>query len=256
MDKYVFSPLKRIFPRFCRLCDTSSDDYLCTDCSASFTLIDNACARCSLPLRLPPARLGPDGSIAQEKLVCGECIQQPPDFHQTLCAFEYTGNVVNAISKMKDSGDLQMAKHLSQALLSKVVRIYPSRTMRPELLIPTPMHWRRRWQRGFNQAAIICQHLSEQLLIPMQSPLVKKVHTKEQKKLSKTERKKNLTQSFGIDARALRKHSLLNKRIAIIDDVMTTGSTAQRLSEICLDAGAKHVEVWVLARTPKQLITT
>jgi ComF family protein len=118
----------------------------------------------------------------------------------------------------------------------------------PDLLIPAPMHWLKRWQRGFNQAEFLAQHVARELDIPLSTRMVKRTHkTPAQKELTRAERQQNLRKAFAISEQN-RAH-IMGKHIAIIDDVVTTTATARELSQLLIKAGAKEVQVWALART-------
>ena len=118
----------------------------------------------------------------------------------------------------------------------------------PDLLIPAPMHWLKRWQRGFNQAEFLAQHIARELQIPLATKIVKRTHkTPAQKELTRSQRQQNLRKAFAISEK--NRVQINGKRIAIIDDVVTTTATVRELSQLLIRAGAKEVQVWALART-------
>ena len=101
-------------------------------------------------------------------------------------------------------------------------------------------------ERGFNQALIISQKLSNQLSIPTNATILQKVKsTPSQTGLNKLQRKRNLKGAF------ILKESVVGQHIALIDDVMTTRATSDLLSQLLIDAGAERVDVWCIARTAK-----
>jgi ComF family protein len=115
----------------------------------------------------------------------------------------------------------------------------------PDLIVTVPQHWKKQWLRGFNPAAFFTDDISKQLSIPIFTNVKRTKAVADQKSLSRQARIKNLQNSFAITSR------LDNKNMAIIDDVMTTGSTANALAAALKAAGAKQVAIWALARTPK-----
>ncbi|GGY86998.1 hypothetical protein GCM10011613_35240 [Cellvibrio zantedeschiae] len=118
----------------------------------------------------------------------------------------------------------------------------------PDLIIPVPLHWMRRWQRGFNQAEILAQYVADELAIPMATKIVQRTHkTPPQKGLSRIERQKNLRKTFAINSKYL--SNIKDKHVVLMDDVVTTTATVRELSELLIRAGAKDVQVWALART-------
>ena len=114
--------------------------------------------------------------------------------------------------------------------------------LEPELLIPVPMHRKRLQRRGYNQAALLCRHLSDELTIPWSHKLVAKCRdTRPQASLTLKQRQHNLRGCFTVTA----KHS--PSHICIIDDVLTTGATAQELAQTLRKQGARQIQVWTLA---------
>jgi len=115
-----------------------------------------------------------------------------------------------------------------------------------DLIIPVPLHKKRRRRRGYNQSEIIAKHLSKVYCLPMSSQiLIKTKNTVPQMKLSKKLRIKNLTDSFS----SKNIHILKNKNIMLVDDVITTGTTLNTCAKKLIKAGAKKVFVFTLART-------
>jgi len=120
----------------------------------------------------------------------------------------------------------------------------------PDLLLPTPMHWRRRLLRGFNQTLLLARDLSGRLSIPLGDSLCRRVKaTPPQQGLSRSKRQKNLKDAFVLSKQG--KSALRNKRVALLDDVVTTGTTARELSRLLIRGGAAEVHLWALARTPE-----
>jgi len=113
----------------------------------------------------------------------------------------------------------------------------------PERLIPVPLHPSRYRSRGFNQAIEIARPISTTLKIPMDNHAVKRViNTHSQSELHAKERHKNIRGAFQV------KKSIDAKHIAIIDDVITTGSTVTELAKVLKKAGVERIDVWSFAR--------
>lgn len=123
-----------------------------------------------------------------------------------------------------------------------------SQAERPDFLVPTPVHWRKRWQRGFNQTEILAQKLGSSLQLPVVHALRQTRYHEPQKELGRQQRQKNLRQSLAINARF--SPLIRGAHIALVDDVVTTTATARALSELLIKAGAQQVDIWALARTP------
>jgi ComF family protein len=118
-----------------------------------------------------------------------------------------------------------------------------------DVLIPVPLHWRRQWQRGFNQAELLCRTLHatcpELESCTVAPKWVKRQRsTAAQSGVSARQRVGNLQGAFTVS------EPCDNLRIAIVDDVLTTGATAAAVADVLVDAGARYIEVWCLARTP------
>jgi ComF family protein len=113
-----------------------------------------------------------------------------------------------------------------------------------QLVVPVPLHWSRRWERGFNQCHFLARELARQLKIPESRTLRRKRRSEDQKSLSGTERRKNLKQAFELHSSI----SLKNQKVILVDDVLTTGATADACSRVLVDAGATEVIVAIVAK--------
>lgn len=216
----------------CALCGCPRPDPqgLCADCHADLPWLLTPCPRCALPL--PSAARG---------LACAHCLRQPPAFAQTLAAFRYDfplSQLLPYIKYQRQPAHLGWLGRVLAAFLQPRVEAWP------EVLVPVPMHPRAERRRGFNQARLLAEVLARQLGLPLH-PCVHKVRaTPQQMALDLRQRQHNLRQAFAVVAPPPR-------HLALIDDVMTTGTTANRLAEQLRAAGAERVDVWVLARTPE-----
>jgi ComF family protein len=115
---------------------------------------------------------------------------------------------------------------------------------RPAALVPAPMDKKRRRQRGFNQAQDIAETIGGHLNIPVATGLVQRVRrVRAQRELNREARLANLRGVFEVT-------SPVPERVAIVDDVVTTGATVRVLASILREAGAREIQVWALARTP------
>jgi len=111
------------------------------------------------------------------------------------------------------------------------------------------LHWSRRWQRGFNQTEIIAKELAVQLQIPLLTHTCRRrTATPSQKGLSRAQRQSNLRGAFELTKNSQK--LIEGKRVALLDDVVTTTATARELSKLLIKHGATDVQIWALARTP------
>jgi ComF family protein len=176
-------------------------------------------------------------------------LQQPPAFSRTYIPLVYDYPINLLIHGFKYRGNLTYGKLLGQLLTDHIAHAQQGGDWQaPDIIIPTPMHWSKRWQRGFNQAEILGQAIAHQLNIPMQTRWVKRIHkTPAQKELTRAQRQQNLRRAFFIDEK--RQAQIKGKRIALVDDVVTTTATMRELSKLLMNAGAIDVQLWCLART-------
>lgn len=232
-----------MLPNPCLLCgEPSSGERLCAGCALALPYLEQApyrCELCALPLE-------------GEARYCGRCLSAPPPFERCRAAFRYDYPLDHLIHHFKYHRRLAHGRALADLLAEHLwaARAEADKDAWPELLIPVPMHWSRRLRRGFNQTELIAQDLARQLDIPMHSRLCRRRRrTPAQQGLSRRERERNLHRAFTLVPAA---HRLLaGRRVALLDDVVTTASTARELSGLLLEAGAVEVEVWALARTPE-----
>lgn len=213
----------------CALClAPARPERLCPDCEGDLPVLFCACAICAAPL--------PFGDQA-----CGRCQKQRPAFDRAQAAFIYDYPVKPMIGRFKYQGERVMAWPLIQHLIDRLEdRDFP----RPDVIVPCPIHSRRYRSRGFNQAAVIAWKLGEGLGIPVDYRLCSRPRAMpSQTGLDRAARLKNLKDAFLI-------HGKPPPRVAIVDDVITTGATAEQLAKAFKAAGAKDVSVWALARTP------
>ncbi|MEX2476492.1 ComF family protein [Marinobacter sp.] len=214
--------------------DSHAINGLCAGCREDLPVNRWHCRACALPLAIPSL-----------DLMCGECIRTAPPFSRTVAPWRYQYPVDAMIGRYKYRGQRKFARPLLadlSELLDQYLSAHPER--KPELIIPAPMHAKRRRQRGFNQADEIAEALSRRLNIPWCARSVQRSrHARPQRELSREERLANLAGAFTIAG-------TVPRRVAIVDDVITTGATVRALTETLLDAGVRDVQVWALARTP------
>ena len=122
----------------------------------------------------------------------------------------------------------------------------------PQLLVPVPLHVARFRERGFNQAAAIARYAGRLLRVPVAAAAVRRVRdTPSQTSLSVVERRRNVDGAFAMASARARRRLLEAGHVAIVDDVITTGSTVAELERVLLDAGVRKVDVWAVARAPR-----
>lgn len=226
--------LEAVFPQYCLLCQLRSFSPLplCETCFGHLQGNDHACERCALPLAATAAGL------------CSQCSAQPPAFDSVIAPLIYEPYIALLISRWKFQRERRLTRLL--ALLWQAWVIPPTDR---DLLLPVPLHWRRLLWRGFNQAALLglaIRNREPQLAsLPLRHGILQRRRaTPAQASLNARQRGANLQTAFQVrgDVRGL--------RVAVIDDVMTTGATADAIARSLKAAGAADVQLWCLARTP------
>ncbi len=239
LNNWLTDLLNNLFPRVCVLCDAPGHRHLdlCKECIADLPWLKDCCVICAVPLPL------------NQRNLCGQCLVKEPSFSRCISAFEYRYPVDRLIIKFKFSQQLIIGKVLAY-LAAGIIQQQTDENDLPDLLIPVPIHPKRLRQRGFNQALEIADVISEFLAIPVDYQSCSRlINTATQKSLPAKQRHSNLKGVFSVN------RSIANQSIAIIDDVMTTGATAEALSRCMVKAGARKVQVWTIARTPDPLIS-
>ncbi|WP_111658053.1 ComF family protein [Isoalcanivorax indicus] len=223
----------------CVLCGlpATADSALCSGCQTEMPPLSrpgHTLCRCGLPC---PGTAPSPGTLPP---LCGRCLHSPPPFERLLAPLAYAFPLDRVILGHKQ----QRRPPMERAFLWLWNRLLPlPGAQRPDLLVPVPLHWRRLWWRGFNPAWQLAHAAGTRLGIPARPVLARHRPTPSQQGLTAAARRRNLTRALRIT------QPIDGLHIALIDDVVTTGSTARVASQVLLDGGASRVEVWALART-------
>ena len=222
--------LDLLLPPRCVLCGLPSGAVcICSACKSDLPWTGPHCRQCGLPLDAPRDN------------TCGCCIQKPPPFSRTLCPLQYLFPADRLVQSFKFNRQLAAGRVLSRLMGEWVVG---QNADQPDMLIPVPLHHLRIIKRGFNQAYELGSDLGRILDIPLlSSALRRRRNTRAQSGLDRKQRRNNVRGAFywhspGKPAR----------HVALIDDVMTTGTTVTECARVIKKAGAKRVDVWVAAR--------
>lgn len=220
-------------PCLCEVCRQWSGEALCPDCVARYASSRSRCARCGIGLGLATA-------------LCGDCLRDPPPYAHTVCVADYGFPWDALISAFKFQGRVELAGMLAARLL-EAIRLAERPAV--ELVLPMPLSPRRLAERGYNQAWELARRVAAALRLPAHATLLQQpLETAHQAALGRGERQRNLRGAFMVDPR--RRGLLQGRRLALVDDVMTTGAAAREAGGVLLRAGAAAVDLWVLARTP------
>ena len=221
-------------------------DNLCTACRLDIPWSKNSCDVCATFLSY---------NKLDSNQICLDCLQEPPPYTKTICAFDYFAPISGLLNQFKHQRNLAAGRLLTSCLSKTITKVaLKDKAMMPQLLIPVPLHKRRLRQRGFNQAQFIATGLSQSLNVRMNTVVC---HRPEYQSPQQGQtRKQRLEQMKGIFKVTPKKADQRISRIAIIDDVMTTGATAQALSTDMLNSwgGPLDIQVWCVARAQPQNI--
>lgn len=224
-----------VLPRHCVLCRLPAGRAnVCRGCRADLPWIIRPCARCGMPL--PPDTASPE---------CAKCPVATRGIDRIIAALAYEYPVDRMVAGIKYQQRFDMGRALGEMLV-RVLRQAGDARSRPDFLVPVPLHRRRHGRRGYNQAVEIAQPVARAFGIRMAPRLARRVRdTPEQAGLSGRARRSNLRAAFCITCDVSRAD------IALVDDVVTTGSTASELARTFRAAGAASVQVWTAAAALK-----
>jgi ComF family protein len=208
----------------------------CTDCWTKIEFLgDSGCTICGLPLQ------------ATEAGICAPCLARPPRIARTRSAVAY-GELSRSLAiRLKYGRKVAIARTMARYMAPLVG------TADQPLLVPVPLHRSRLWHRGFNQSALVARELSRQLGIAADPIVLRRTRrTPPLKGMSPLQRRKTVSGAF----RVADKQSVAGRTIILVDDVLTTGSTAEACARALKRAGAARVELvsWARVVRPAQLM--
>ena len=224
-----------LFPPCCAACQArpfvSAGDRLCHDCLESIRFIEPpVCTVCGQPFH------GPQGTDH----TCGQCIKNPPSFDTARSLFQYQGSVRTLIHRIKYKDDGYALRAFSSLAMGHVLLDH----LKPDMVIPVPLHSKRLRKRGFNQSLRLAGTIFPHIPLGMDI-LTRTLNTKPQTELSMKERPRNVRNAFET-ASPLPEGV---KTILLLDDVYTTGATVRACAQALKRAGANEVHAFTVART-------
>lgn len=179
--------------------------------------------------------------------LCGACLTAPPPWRTATCAVDYAFPWDDLVQAFKFANQPELAGLLADAIVRELQRRQPVHDV--DMMLPVPLSDRRLKDRGYDQAWELAQALGKSLRIPtLARGLERIVDTVPQSSLDRRARAVNLRGAFRVDP--ARRDAIAGKRVALVDDVMTTGASFRAATEAVLGAGARSVDVWCVARTP------
>ena len=178
---------------------------------------------------------------------CALCRSGLRGFDAAYCYGSYEGTLRQLVHLFKYSRVRTLAKPLSDLLASAL----PLEEMF-DAVVAVPLHWRRQWQRGFNQSELLAQAMARRRGIPVIHALRRTRATQTQAGLSNTDRRRNVSAAFQVSGKA---KQLTGRRVLLIDDVMTTGATAAACARALKQAGVARVVLLTVARVDRRMET-
>lgn len=221
--------LNFLLPFTCVSCHTRSDRQqdLCQKCFLQLPYYQNGCISC--------------GNLLTEKnLRCGQCLTNPPIVTNTHILFHYQPPITQWIIQLKFYRKLLYARLLGELFAHYLQTQY---TQFPNLIIPIPLHLKRIKERGHNQVIEIARPIAKIMQLPILLKSAKRnKYTAPQTTLSRTERQQNMQNAF------IFSEDLTGQHVAILDDVMTTGSTLNAFCQTIAAHRPKQIDIWCCAR--------
>jgi ComF family protein len=227
-----YKPILDIFyPLYCGGCNTATGVILCDACINTFRPVDEekTCPIC--------------GRLLGKSVLCGACMEEKRAFRKGYFGYYFEGRLREAIHAFKFNGRIDAGRYLVHLLNERFNTIAEN----IDCIIPLPVTDKRLRERGFNQSYIVGEEIAKitgKEIYP--SVLIKEKKTQDQYTLSRKERKKNVHGVFTIKNSS----AITGKRVLLVDDLFTTGYTAQEASRTLLKSSAAEVIFFALARTP------
>jgi ComF family protein len=194
---------------------------------------DMMCPRCGAGIRRDP----------EDVKKCPKCYDLQLNFRRAVSLAPYEKPLGEVVKALKFGGRRYLARPLAERLAAVLRR--QDFTQHIDIIVPVPIHWRRRFRRGFNQSELIARRLGKLLSIPVDCRSLRRTrYTEPQTKLSADERLKNLKGAFKVR----RPDAIKGKQVLLLDDVMTTGGTMTECARELRRAGAKQIYAAVVAR--------
>ncbi len=225
--------LDLLFPRRCPLCGKIARG-ICRDCADHIPYVRQPyCFRCGRPLTDP----------AQE--YCAHCRALPAAYLQGRSVYCYTGAVREAMHAIKYNNKREYLEYFARDMAQKLGDVI--RAWDPQVLLPVPMYPSAKRRRGYNQAELLAKLLGGYLRIPVNGKTLKKIKkTADQKSLDQRARRVNLEGAFAVGEAPWR-------RVLVVDDIYTTGSTMREISAVLRRAGVEQIYFATLCTVPETM---
>ncbi|MBR4931454.1 MAG: ComF family protein [Alphaproteobacteria bacterium] len=224
-----------VFPPQCPYCEKTitREEMLCTECFKKIPFITGPkCYRCGCPLPF---------AESEEKLLCPKCLTSRSVYDLSRSVFEYDSFSRNAILKLKYADRTDLRHFFVEYMCRAGIDLFD----KADIVLPVPLYWTRRLKRKYNQSAILAELIAKKMSLTYSPHILhRKRATKAQAGQTKQERLKNVHSAFSIR----NADKIKGKHVLLIDDVLTTGATANACAKILKENGAKAVYVLTIAQ--------
>lgn len=228
--------INKIFPENikCQFCSSENFDdrkpLVCDECLSKLAHISKGCMKCGV-------------EILDMAEICDVCKEYKPEFCRAVAPFNYDDFTKPLIYKFKYDN----AKYLAEPFSEFMLKTLKEADIDFDVIVPVPLSLKREKLRGYNQSQLLANKLAEKLNVPVVCDcVVKKLDTANQASLGFLERTKNLEGSFEV----VNRDAIFKKKVLLVDDVFTTGATANEVSKVLKKSGVKLVYVVTFAHTP------
>ncbi|PLR35936.1 DNA utilization protein GntX [Chimaeribacter californicus] len=203
------------------------------------------CSYCLRQLALPPACPRCGLPSASRDVPCGRCLRRPPPWQALVAVTDFRPPLSHLVHQLKFSQTPELAPVLARLLLLRWLDAHRhGRVVRPHHLISVPLHRHRQWRRGYNQSDLLAVPLARWLGCGYRKDTLQRLRaTPAQRTLTAARRRRNLRGAF--DCR----QNLAGCHVALLDDVVTTGSTVAEICALLNRAGVASIQIWCLCRT-------
>lgn len=209
----------------CIICDNELDHNnsfcMCKSCFQKLPTIKKACIRCG-------------AEIFSKANLCLDCKQEQRMFDRALSPFNYEDEIVNLVYRFKYGGEQYLAKYLAFFMIQKIIE----ENLNFDIIIPVPLSKKRKKLRTFNQAELLAKYIAQSLNKPLDTTSIIRVKdTLTQTHLTKQQRVENLKDAFKVE----NKDKIKGKKILLVDDIFTTGSTSNEIAKVLKDNNSSNV---------------
>ncbi|WP_211915591.1 ComF family protein [Vibrio sp. B1REV9] len=248
--------MHRVLGSQCGLCRFPINAYQATNplrwCEHCFAQLNpiQRCARCGLSMTNEQAvttvlastkqanQINQTTQIDQAKIPCGACLRDPPPWQRLFTLGDYDFPLSAQVQRFKDDGEPWHVNALTQLLAQRIEHPAP-------VITCVPLHWQRYLKRGFNQSHTLARYLANHLEVRFEPNVFKRIKSApSQRGHKKSNREQNLKGAFALKGKVRDSH------VAIVDDVVTTGSTVRQLCDLLLEVGVESIDIYCICRTP------